>query len=274
MKNNDYPPCCLLSAKGGVILVLGLVFQAQNLTAAMIGLGAAETFAVLAGSTVTNTGPSVISGDLGVSPGSAVTGMPPGLVVNGTIHAAAAAALQAQSDLTTAYNAAAGLPYTQNLTGQDLGGMTLVPGIYFFSSSAQLTGNLRLNLLGNPDSLFVFQIGSTLTTASNSSVSLINAMEARNVFFQIGSSATLGTDTDFTGNILALTSITLNTGASIDGRALARNGAVTLDNNVITASNSENAHSVPDGGSTLMLLASAMGIVVWVAKKASLRQAA
>jgi hypothetical protein len=99
-------------------------------------------------------------------------------------------------------------------------------------------------------------------------------MEARNVFFQIGSSATLGTDTDFTGNILALTSITLNTGASIDGRALARNGAVTLDNNVITASNSENAHSVPDGGSTLMLLASAMGIVVWVAKKASLRQAA
>ena len=150
------------------------------------------------------------------------------------MHAADAVALQAQNDLTTAYNAAAGLAPTQNLTGQDLGGLTLTPGVYFFSSSAQLTGTLTLNDLGDPNAQFVFQIGSTLTTASNSSVVTINggSMPGCNVFWQVGSSATLGTGTAFEGHILALTSITLNTGATIlDGSALARNGAVTLDTN-------------------------------------------
>ena len=265
--------CNLSNALGGGVLALGLMLPGQNAAAAVIQLGTAEAFAVLAGSTVINTGPSVVTGDLGLSPGSAVTGFPPGLVVNGTIHAADAVSLQAQSDLTTAYNFAAGLAATADLTGQDLGGLTLVPGVYFFSSSAQLTGTLTLNLLGNPESLFVFQIGSALTTASNSSVALINGVEACNVFFQIGSSATLGTDTDFTGNMLALTSITLNTGASINGRALARNGAVTLDNNIITPTHCETPHSVPDGGSTLLLLASAVGCMVGATKRASLRHA-
>ncbi|MGO8747641.1 MAG: ice-binding family protein [Thermoguttaceae bacterium] len=202
-----------------------------------ITLGTAGDFAVLGGSTVTNTGSSVIYGDLGVSPGSSITGFPPG-VVHGTIDEGDALAAQAQNDLTLAYKAAAGLAPTQDLTGTDLGGLTLTPGVYFFSSSAQLTGTLTLNDLGDPNALFVFQIGSTLTTAPGSSVVTINggSMPGSNVFWQVGSSATLDADTSFEGNILALTSITLTTGATIlDGRALARNGAVTLEGNTINA---------------------------------------
>lgn len=218
-------------------VVVGFPLHAE---AATINLGTAGDFAVLAGTTVTNTGPSVIDGgDVGVAPGSAITGFPPGIVLAPfTIHEGDAVAAQAQTDLTAAYNEAAGLAPTQDLTGMDLGGLTLLPGVYFFSSSAQLTGTLTLDALGDPDALFVFQIGSTLTTASNSSVVTINgggAEEGCNVFWQIGSSATLGTGTDFQGHILALTSITLTTDATIlNGSALARNGAVTLDNNLIT----------------------------------------
>ncbi|MBC7835934.1 MAG: DUF3494 domain-containing protein [Phycisphaerales bacterium] len=199
----------------------------------IVPLGSAGNFAVLAGSTVTNTGPSLINGDLGVWPGTAVTGFPPG-IVNGSIHANDAVAQQAQDDLTTAYNALAAMPFTQDLTGMDLGGMTLTPGVYFFSSSAFLTTTLTLDALGDPNAAFVFQMGSTLITASDSSVMTINGAEGCNVYWQVGSSATLGTGTDFQGNILALTSITMTTNASIlDGRALARNGAVTLDTNFI-----------------------------------------
>jgi MYXO-CTERM domain-containing protein len=198
-------------------------------------LGTAGSFAVLGGSTVTNTGPSVITGDLGVSPGSAVTGFPPG-IVTGTIHAANAVVLQAQNDTTTAYNALAGqsCPGGNNLTGQDLGGLTLTPGVYCFDTSAQLTGTLTLNAQGNAAAVFIFQTGSTLTTASSSSVSMINGGLNCNVFWQVGSSATLGTSTSFVGNIVALTSITLTTGADVLGRALARNGAVTLDTNDVS----------------------------------------
>lgn len=200
-----------------------------------ISLGTAQSFAVLGGSTVTNTGPSIITGDLGVSPGSAITGFAPG-IVTGTIHADDAVAMQAQDDLTTAYNAVAGLALNTDLTDQDLGGLTLTPGVYFFMTSAQLTGTLRLNGLGDPDAQFVFQIGSALTTASNAVVLPINSADGCRVYWQIGSSATLGTGTSFQGNILALASITLNTGANIvDGRALARHGAVTLDSNTITS---------------------------------------
>jgi hypothetical protein len=198
-------------------------------------LGTAQSFAVLGGSTVTNTGPSVITGDLGVSPGSAVTGFPPGSVVSGTIHAADAVALAAQGGVTTAYNSLAGQVCSRDLTGQDLGGMTLTAGVYCFSSSAQLTGTLTLDAQGNANAVFIFQIGSTLTTASASSVVLINGGSVCNVFWQVGSSATLGTTTSFVGNILALTSITLTTGATVNGRALARNGAVTLDSNTVSA---------------------------------------
>ena len=202
---------------------------------AQISLGTAESFGVLGGSAVTNTGASVITGNLGVSPGTAVTGFPPGIVTPpSTIHSADAVAAQAQIDLTTAYNAIIATPTLVDLTGQDLGGLTLTPGVYGFASSAQLTGPLTLNALGNPNAVFIFKIGSTLTTASGSSVLVINGGSNCNVFWQVGSSATLGTTTAFVGNILALTSITLTTGANVDGRVLARNGAVTLDSNRVT----------------------------------------
>jgi hypothetical protein len=147
-------------------------------------LGTASNFAVLGGSAVTNTGSTVIAGDLGVWPNGAVnaiTGFPPGLVL-GTTHLGDAVAQQAQSDVTAAYDALAGLPCDTDLTGQNLGGLTLTPGVYYFSSSAQLTGTLTLNALGNPAAVFVFQIGSTLTTASTSRVSLINMASRCNVF--------------------------------------------------------------------------------------------
>jgi hypothetical protein len=195
------------------------------------GLGAASSYAVLAGSTVTNTGSTTIHGDLGVSPGTAVTGFPPGIVTGGTIHSADENAGLAQDDVTTAYNLLALEPCTANLTGQDLGGMTLTEGVYCFSSSAQLTGTLTLDAQGNAAAVFVFKIGSTLTTASGASILVTNGGVDCNVFWQVGSSATIGTGTVFVGNILALTSITLTTGANVSGRALARNGAVTMDTN-------------------------------------------
>jgi len=243
---------------------IGFPLQAK---AGGITLGTAGNFAVLAGSTVTNTGPTVINGgDVGLSPGTAVTGFPPGTITPPfTMQVANAVALQAQNDLATAYTAAAGLAPTQDLTGQDLGGLTLTPGVYHFSSSAQLTGTLTLNDQGNPNAQFVFQIGSTLTTASNSSVVTINggAMPGCTVFWQVGSSATLGTGTAFEGHILALTSITMTTGATIlDGSALAQNGAVTLDSNSIT--NCVSAQSVPEPASlTLAVIGGAlMGLPV------------
>ncbi len=214
-------------------LMLGFVVAGSVAAADPVGLGTASQFSVLGGSAVTNTGPSVLIGDLGVSPDNSVTGFPPGIVL-GTMHVADAVALQAQSDLTTAYNNVAGQACNTNLTDQDLGGLTLTAGVYCFDSAAQLTGTVTLNAQGDPGALFLFQIGSALTTASSSSVSMINGAQACNVFWKVGSSATLGTATDFVGNILALTSISLTTGADLYGRALARNGAVTLDTNDIT----------------------------------------
>jgi len=211
---------------------------ARSLAAVAPGLGTASSFAVLGGSTVTNTGATVIYGDLGVWPGLSITGFPPGIVVPpGTIHAGDAVAQQAQNDVTTAFNALGSQACDVNLTGQDLGGLTLTPGVYCFDSSAGLTGALTLNAQGSANSVFIFQIGSALTTASNSSVLMTNSGSACNVFWKVGSSATLGTNTSFQGNILALTSITLNTGANIVcGRALAQNGAVTMDDNNISMS--------------------------------------
>lgn len=240
-----------------LLAIAALAIYPVQAIAGSIDLGTAGNFAVLAGSTVTNTGPSVIGGgDVGLSPGTSVTGFPPGTITPPfTMEVANAVALQAQNDLTTAYNAAAGLAPTMNLTGTDLGGLTLTPGTYFFSSSAQLTGTLTLNDQGNPNAQFVFQIGSTLTTASNSSVVTINggSMPGCDVFWQVGSSATLGTGTAFEGHILALTSITMTTGATmLDGSALARNGAVTLDDNTIT--NCVSPTSVPEPGSLALAL--------------------
>jgi hypothetical protein len=200
---------------------------------APVGLGTASSFGVLAGTTVTNTGPSVVSEDLGLSPGSAVTGFPPGTVINGTQHVADAVAVQAQIDLTTAFNDAAGRTPAIGVPA-DIGGLTLVSGVYNTAAAVGLTGTVTLDGQGDPNAVFIFQAGSTLTTASSSTVNLINGASPSNVFWQVGSSATLGTNTTFVGTVLALTSITVQTGTTVSGRVLARNGAVTLDTNTIT----------------------------------------
>ncbi len=214
------------------LLMLLLLFPASVRAATNPSLGTAGNFAVLGSSTVTNTGATNVTGDLGVSPGSAVTGFPPG-TISGTIHGDDAVAVQAQQDASVAYTNIAGQSCTDNLTGQDLGGKTLTPGVYCFDTTAQLTGTLTLDGQGNPNSVFIFQIGSTLTTASNASVVFSNEANAYNGFWQVGSSATLGVDTSFAGNVLAYASITTTTGVVTNGGLYALNGAVTLDTNTL-----------------------------------------
>ncbi|HUR17792.1 MAG TPA: ice-binding family protein [Acidimicrobiales bacterium] len=220
----------------GAVGLAGIVFLSGSEVGAAeapVGLGTAGSFTVLAASTVTNTGPSVITGDLGVSPGSAVVGFPPGVVNSGAIHAADAVAAQAQADVTTAYNDAAGRAVTANVAA-DLSGSPFVSGVYRAPTFALgVNATVTLDGQGDPNAVFIFQAGSTLTTGSASVVSLINGADACNVYWQIGSSATLGTNSVFVGTILALTSVTAQTGATVAGRLLARNGAVTLDDNTV-----------------------------------------
>jgi hypothetical protein len=210
---------------------------------AKVELGAAENFAVLAGSGIENTGPTVISGvaggnvdgnvggNVGVHPNTSITGFPPGQVFDGTIHIADNAARDAKTALENAFADAGGRVPTRDLTGTDLGGLTLTSGVYSFSTSAQLTGTLTLS--GDENDVFIFQIGSTLTTASNSKIVLTGNARFCRIFWLVGSSATLGTSTDFKGHILAMASITATTGATVQGQLLARS-AVTLDSNTIT----------------------------------------
>ena len=219
----------------GAMLTVALTVPAAAVSQspAPVNLGSTANFAVLASSEVTSTGATTVTGDLGVSPGTQVTGSP---TVNGTIHAGDVIAAQAQSDLTTAYNDAAGRTVGAITVAGNLGGQTLTPGLYTSTSSLEISsGDLTLDAQGNTNAVFIFQMASTLTTTTGRAVILIGAANASNIFWQVGSSATLGTTSVFKGNILALTSITLTTGATLDGRALARTGAVTLDGNTVTS---------------------------------------
>lgn len=250
------------------IYLIALPFMSMSVyaTPVNVGLGAANLFAVLGGSTINNSGPSAIHGNLGLWSGNVISGFPPG-TVTGTTDAGNAAAMLAQSDLTAAYNFAAGQACGGALTGQNLGGQTLTAGVYCFASTAQLTGTLTLNAQGDANAVFIFQIGSTLATASGSSVVLINGGQGNSVFWQVGSSATLGATSAFAGNILALSNITLGNGASIScGRALALNGAVTMDtNNVsIDAAGCEAGAPliIPEPGTGLLL---GMGLLLGLA---------
>jgi hypothetical protein len=199
-----------------------------------INLGSNNAFAILAGSTVTSTGLSTINGDLGVSPGTAVTGFPPG-ILNGGQHAGDSAAAQAMLDLTDAYNEAAGRSTAPVTVSGNLGGMTLTPGLYKSTSSLEITsGDLTLDAQGDANAVFVFQMASTLTTTVGRQVILSGGAKAANIYWQVGTSATLGTNSVFKGNILADQSITLTTGAVLEGRALTRIGAVALDANTVT----------------------------------------
>ncbi|KJY20987.1 MULTISPECIES: ice-binding family protein [unclassified Streptomyces] len=224
----------LASAVAGTVaavMVAALPTQALAI-ATPVPLATAASFSVLAGQGVTNTGPSVISHDLGTHPNPAISGFPPGLVL-GAVHAADAVALQAKSDLVQAYNNAAGQATDFALAAGIGAGQTLLPGVHTAVGGVGLTGDLILDAGGNPNAVWVFQIPEALTTASNSRVLLTNGASACNVYWQIGSSATLGTTSTFVGTIMALTSISVTTGTNIEGRALARNGAVTLDTNRI-----------------------------------------
>src|ERR1700722_1172221 len=210
-------------------LCIGKLVRAQSAPP----LASAESFAVLGAATVTSAGPTIITGDVGVSPGTAVTGFPPGIVTGGTIHGGDPIAAAAQADAHIAYNDLLAEPCGTNLSGQILGtspaAVTLAPGVYCFNAAAQLTGTLTLN--GN--GIYIFQIGSTLTTATNSAVLLANGATSGNVFWQIGSSATLGTNSEIVGSVLALVSITVTSGTSVSGRVFALAGAMTLDTNAI-----------------------------------------
>jgi type VI secretion system secreted protein VgrG len=218
----------LLFAAGLLLTMTG----SASAAATSVPLGAADSFGVLAGAGITNTGPTTINGDVGTYPTTSITGTST-LTVTGTNHGGDAVTKHAKTDLVNAYNVAAGEGPTTPIVA-DLGGQKLTKGVYNSGSTIGLTGTLTLDAQGDPDAVFVFQAGSGLTTASSSRVRLIGLAQSCNVFWQVGSSASLGTDSTMRGTVIALTSITLATHAVVDGRVLARNGDVTLDSNTIS----------------------------------------
>lgn len=233
-----------------VVLIACLLFASLSQAATSVGLGTANSFAVLAGAGVTNTGPSVVNGDLGTSPTPAVSGFggAPNGTVNGAIHQADALAGQAQADLTTAYENAAGQGPVITLA-TELGGQTLTPGVYDSESGTfGITGTLTLNGQGNPDAVFIFKTATTLITASASRVLMINGAQPCHLFWQVGSSATLDTGSAFAGNVLALESIQLNSGVTVLGRLLARNASVTLIDDTVTRADCAVSGSGGGGG--------------------------
>ncbi len=249
VSRRSYPRAGRRTFRVGLILLGSLsclLFAGNALGAtATVGLGSAASFSVLGGSTVTNTGSTTMFGDLGLSPGSSVTGAPHSL---GATHVDDAVAVGAKNDLTTAYNNAASRP-SNGSAGTDLAGQIFLPGVRSASSSLLLSsGSVTLDAQGDPNAVFIFQIGSTLITSSSTSVLLVNGAQACNVFWQVGSSATLGTGTRFVGTIMALATITANTAATIHGRLLAQTGAVNLDTNTITTSNCASSATGSGGG--------------------------
>ncbi len=243
-----------------LLAVVALSMSApQEAPAALVSLGSADGFAVLGGSGISVAGAvnsTTITGDIGTFPTPSITGLS-NVVLNGVNHGGDAVTQSAKTDLVTAYNDAAGRVYDVLYGGaHDLGGSTLTSGVYHGDSSLFLTGTMTLDALGNPDAVWIFQVGSTLITAANSSVVLTGGALAGHVFWQVGSSVTLGTHTDFVGSMLALSSITLTTGAALDGRALALNGAVALDANTITV--------IPEPSAALGLLAGVSCLVLGI----------
>jgi hypothetical protein len=237
----------------GIALAILAVFALPTAAqAAPVGLGTVDPFVVLGGTKVTNVGPSVLNGNLGISPGTELEGFGLPAVINGSTHATDEVAAQAQLDLTTAYDTAAEQPVlpANDLSGEDLGGLKLSPGTYRYNAAALLTGALTLDAEGDPNAEFVFQIGSQLTTQSASSVVLVNGASPCNVYWQVGSSAVLGTTTAFQGTLMALTSISLNSNATVVGRMLARNGQVSLIENTLTRPLCATGPTTPPGGET------------------------
>ena len=218
-----------IRTSAAALIVLGLLAISRSSAAAeVISLGAAENVTIFAGSTVSNSGPTIVVGNLALGPGLSVTGFPPGKVIGGSIHINDALATKAHADASAAYAQLVGETLTSDLSGQNLGGMILTPGVYHFGSAAQLTGILILDTGGDPNAAFHFQIGTTLTTAIGSAITLLNG-NSINIFWQVGTSATIGAGSGFYGNILADQSLTIDNGAVVNGRAMAINGAVTLD---------------------------------------------
>jgi hypothetical protein len=246
-----------------VLVVLGLATITTDVKAAgqaPVNLGAAASFGVLAATTVTNTGATAVTGDLGLSPGTSVVGFPPTGpgTLTGTQHINDTVAALAQADLTTAYNDLAGRTGGAAVSG-NIGGTTKTPGLYASTSSLEISsGNLTLDAQGNASAIFIFQIASTLTTSTGLGVILTGSANFLNVFWQVGSSATIGTNSSFKGTILAHTSITLNTGATLDGRALAQTGAVTLDTNPIVVSEFPAILILP-----LFMIAALLAVIVY-----------